>query len=139
VFLDALDGCPSTWDLVDARRYRTAWTNAHGRLSWNMVTTRGCPFHCNWCAKPLYGTRYAQRSPASVADELAALTKAVAPEHIWFADDIFGLTPRWIETYAEALAARGLRVPFTVQSRVDLMTESVRRSRTPGRGVDGHW
>lgn len=124
-FLDALDELPHpAWDLVDAGRYRAAWTNAHGRLSWNMVTTRGCPFHCNWCAKPLYGTRYAQRSPASVADELAALTKAVAPEHIWFADDIFGLTPRWIETYAEALAARGLRVPFTVQSRVDLMTES---------------
>lgn len=124
-FVSDLDALPlPAWDLVDVARYRSAWTAAHGRLSWNVVTTRGCPFRCNWCAKPLYGTRYAQRSPESVAAELAALKAAVAPDHIWFADDIFGLTPRWIERFAEEVAARGVRVPFTMQSRVDLMTRS---------------
>jgi anaerobic magnesium-protoporphyrin IX monomethyl ester cyclase len=124
-FVSDLDALPfPAWDLVDVPRYRAAWRRAHSRLSWNVVTTRGCPFRCNWCAKPLYGTRYAQRSPANVAAELAALKKAVAPDHLWFADDIFGLTPRWIETFAEEVAARGARIPFTMQSRVDLMTRS---------------
>ena len=73
-FVENLDALPlPAWDLVDADAYRAAWTRAHGRLSWNVVTTRGCPFHCNWCAKPLYGTRYAQRSPANVADEVRRL------------------------------------------------------------------
>jgi len=40
------------------------------------------------------------------------------------ADDIFGLTPRWIESFAEEVAARDARIPFTIQSRVDLMTPS---------------
>ncbi len=124
-FVEDLDALPfPAWDLVDAEIYRVAWSRVHGRLSWNVVTTRGCPFHCNWCAKPLYGTRYAQRSPANVAREVRLLVESVRPDHLWFADDIFGLTPRWIESYAEALAKEGVRVPFTMQSRVDLMTPS---------------
>ncbi len=122
-FVDDLDALPlPAWDLVDAPRYRKAWTTAHGRLSWNLVTTRGCPYRCNWCAKPLYGTRYAQRSPESVADEMLHIKETVAPDHIWFADDIFGLSNRWVERFAEEVAARGASIPFTVQSRVDLMT-----------------
>ena len=124
-FVESLDALPfPAWDLVDVAQYRAAWTPAHGRMSWNIVTTRGCPFHCNWCAKPLYGTRYAQRSPANVAREVRHLAETVNPDHLWFADDIFGLSPRWIESYAEALAKEGVRIPFTVQSRVDLMTPS---------------
>ena len=124
-FLTDLDALPlPAWDLVDISRYRATWLRAHGRLSWNVVTTRGCPFHCNWCAKPLYGTRYAQRSPASVAAEFAALARTVRPDHVWFADDIFGLTPRWIESFAEEVKALGAGIPYTMQSRVDLMTPS---------------
>ena len=124
-FLEDLDALPlPAWDLVDSAAYRTAWTRAHGRLSWNVVTTRGCPFHCNWCAKPLWGTRYAQRSPGNVADEVRLLADTVRPDHLWFADDIFGLSPRWTESFAEALAERRVSIPFTMQSRVDLMTPS---------------
>ncbi|MBI3944020.1 MAG: cobalamin B12-binding domain-containing protein, partial [Chloroflexi bacterium] len=48
-----LDTLPfPAWDLVDISRYREIWLQRHGYYSMNMVTTRGCPFHCNWCAKP---------------------------------------------------------------------------------------
>ena len=59
------------WDLLDAESYRRVWVAAHGYFSVNMVSTRGCPFHCNWCAKPIWGQRYAMRSPANVAQEMA--------------------------------------------------------------------
>jgi hypothetical protein len=53
-----LDALPfPAWDLVDVESYRRAWTTAHGRFSWNMVTSRGCPFGCSWCAKPIFGRR----------------------------------------------------------------------------------
>ena len=124
-FVQDLDALPfPAWDLVDIPKYRAAWTGAHGRLSWNVVTTRGCPYRCNWCAKPLYGVRYAQRSPGNVADEMARLKQTVGPGHVWFADDIFGLSHRWIERFADELAARDAVIPFTMQSRVDLMTPS---------------
>ena len=109
------------WDLVDVPAYRQAWLSAHGRFSWNIVSSRGCPFGCNWCAKPIFGRRYAQRSPACVADEMQRLKAEVRPDHLWFADDIFGLTAPWISAFAEAVVQREARIPFMIQSRADLM------------------
>jgi anaerobic magnesium-protoporphyrin IX monomethyl ester cyclase len=111
------------WDLLDAAPYRDAWTKAHGVFSLNMVTTRGCPFHCNWCAKPTWGQHYAVRSPASVAEEMALLKATLKPDHIWFADDIFGLRPGWVADFAREVKARDASIPFMIQSRVDLMME----------------
>lgn len=111
------------WDLLDVEAYRAAWKGAHGFFSLNMVTTRGCPFHCNWCAKPIWGKRYAMRSPANVAAEMALLRGTLAPDHLWFADDIFGLQPKWVAELAREIEERGARIPFTIQSRADLMTE----------------
>jgi anaerobic magnesium-protoporphyrin IX monomethyl ester cyclase len=117
-----LDALPfPAWDLVDAEAYRRAWVGAHGRLSWNVVTSRGCPYACNWCAKPQFGRRYDQRSPASAAEEIRLLREAVRPDHLWFADDIFGLTAEWIQEFADEIAARGARTPFMMQTRVNLM------------------
>jgi anaerobic magnesium-protoporphyrin IX monomethyl ester cyclase len=117
-----LDALPlPAWDLVDVEAYRVAWEGAHGRLSWNMASSRGCPFGCNWCAKPVFGRRYAQRSAAAVAEEMRRLKAEVGPGHIWFADDIFGLTAPWIAAFADEVTRRDARIPFMVQSRVDLM------------------
>lgn len=125
-FIRDLDSLPfPAWDLVDVQRYRRAWTAAHGRLSWNLVTSRGCPYRCNWCAKPLFGTRYAQRSAANVVTELRRLKGAVNPDHIWFADDIFGLTSSWIEEFARQVIDQDASIPFTMQSRVNLMKPGV--------------
>lgn len=112
---------PPAWDLVDVERYRRVWYQHHGYYSVNMVTTRGCPFHCNWCAKPIWGQRYNVRSPQAVAEELAWLHDHLQPDHIWFADDIMGLKPGWIQTFAEEVEKRNIRTPFKCLSRADLL------------------
>ena len=67
------------WDLVDVARYRAIWMARHGYFSMNMVTTRGCPFHCNWCAKPIWGQRYNVRSPENVVAEMKWLKEHLPP------------------------------------------------------------
>jgi anaerobic magnesium-protoporphyrin IX monomethyl ester cyclase len=57
-FVRDLDQLPRpAWDLVDVARYRAIWRRRHGYFSMNIATTRGCPYHCNWCAKPSVRSR----------------------------------------------------------------------------------
>ncbi len=121
-----LDRLPfPAWDLVDVPRYQKIWRERHGYYSMNMVTTRGCPYRCNWCAKPIYGRRYNSRSPENVVAELKWLKESYQPDHIWFADDIFGLKPGWIERFSELAREQDAVVPFKCLQRVDLISESV--------------
>jgi anaerobic magnesium-protoporphyrin IX monomethyl ester cyclase len=118
-----LDDLPiPAWDLIDLNGYRDLWLAHHGYFSLNLVSSRGCPFRCNWCAKPIWGNNYHVRPAASVAAEMLHLKARYAPDHIWFADDIFALSARWTGEFADALEHLGTRIPFRMQSRCDLMT-----------------
>lgn len=129
-----LDSLPQTaWDLVDVSGYRKAWVDAHGFFSLNMISSRGCPFRCNWCAKPIYGNSYRARSPRSVAEEMLFLKRSFQPDHLWFADDIFGLSARWAHAFSEEVKDLQAQIPFKMQSRCDLMTrDTVRALKTAG-------
>jgi anaerobic magnesium-protoporphyrin IX monomethyl ester cyclase len=114
---------PPAWDLVEIAPYKHAWKK-HGYFSINMATTRGCPYKCNWCAKPIYGNRYNSHSPAAKALELEWLVRNFGAEHVWFADDIFGLKPGWVQEFSKEVKQRGLKITFKIQSRADLLLQS---------------
>jgi anaerobic magnesium-protoporphyrin IX monomethyl ester cyclase len=113
----------AAWDLVDMERYRSTWLKAHGYFSLNMAASRGCPFRCAWCAKPIWGNQYLQRDATEVAQEMAHLKRSFNPDHIWFADDIFGFRVDWVAQFAASVQAAGGRIPFTIQTRADLVSE----------------
>ncbi len=121
--MNRLDDLPfPARDLIDIEQYRNAWRRAHGFFSLNLVSSRGCPYRCNWCAKPIYGNAFHARSAARVAAEMSELKHIFGAEHLWFADDIFSLRPSWAQELAEAVEQQDARLPFKMQSRVDLMT-----------------
>ncbi len=115
-------------DLIDLSKYRRTWKKAHGRFSLNLIASRGCPFRCNWCAKPIFGDSYQLRPAKDVANEMRLLKEEYHAEHLWFADDIFGLNRHWLEEFALAVEALDCAVPFKVQARADLMTEDAARA-----------
>ena len=113
---------PPAWDLVDVEKYRRVWRRAHGYFSLNMAASRGCSFRCNWCAKPIWGNQYLQRPAREIAAEMIHLRRHYRPDHVWFADDIFGFRVDWVREFAAALDEGGGGVPFTIQTRADLVS-----------------
>ena len=123
----------AAWDLVDIDRYRAVWLKTHGYFSLNMAGSRGCSFRCAWCSKPTWGNHYLQRSAHDVAIEMAHLKHSFDPQHIWFADDIFGFRVDWILDFAAAARTAGGAIPFTIQTRADLISERMAEAlRTAG-------
>ncbi len=110
-------------DLVEVAPYRNAWRSAHGYFSMNAVASRGCPYRCNWCAKPISGDRFHMRPAEAVADEILRLKRDYDIEHVWFGDDVFALNHHWAADFAAAMEKGNSIVPFKIQSRADLMTD----------------
>ena len=108
-----LDALPRpAWDLVDVERYRQIWLRAPRLLLDEHRDDARVPVS-------LQLVREADLRPAlhgaiagSVVDEIAWLQATYRPDHLWIADDIFGLKPGWIERFADlgsSRAARGAR------------------------------
>lgn len=138
--LHDLDSLPlPAWKLIQMDVYKNAWINRSGYFSLNMTTTRGCPFKCNWCAKPIYGNRYNSRSPEQVVEEIAFLIKNYQVEHIWFCDDIFGLKPGWIKQFSELVVSKNLQFKFKIQCRADLLLDDENIHHLAIAGCDEIW
>jgi anaerobic magnesium-protoporphyrin IX monomethyl ester cyclase len=75
--------------------------------------SRGCPYHCSFCAKENFRDRYRRRPLATILEELDGLI-AAGVGYVYFIDEIF--LP-WRELL-EAVAERP--VAFGVQTRIDL-------------------
>lgn len=119
-----LDTLPlPAWELLHIAPYRESWLKNAGYFSINMATTRGCPFKCNWCAKPIYGNRYHSRTPQHVIQEIKLLQDLFHFDHIWFCDDIFGLKPGWVQEFAQLLEAERITIRFKIQTRADLLMQ----------------
>lgn len=138
--LKDLDSLPlPAWDLLDIGKYKTAWKKSSGYFSINIYTTRGCPFKCNWCAKPIYGNRYNARSPQAVVKEIKLLKNNYGIDHIWFCDDIFGLKPGWIKEFSKIMQENNLTIPFKIQCRVDLLLEEENIKHLAAAGCNEVW
>ena len=135
-----LDSLPDpAWDLVNIEAYRNIWKTHQGYFSINIATTRGCPYKCNWCAKPIYGNRYNSRSPQRVAAEMEMMIRDHGVEHFWVCDDIFGLKPGWVQAFRDEIQKRNIKPHYKIQSRVDLLLKEDNIEALAASGLKTVW
>ncbi|WP_299109175.1 radical SAM protein [uncultured Winogradskyella sp.] len=109
------------WDLIDIDAYKDIWKSGGNEFTLNIATTRGCPFKCNWCAKPIYGNRYNSHSPEYITKHIKYLSETYGVNRFWMCDDIFGLKPNWVQNFNIELKKEKLYISYYIQSRVDLL------------------
>ena len=108
------------WDWIDLPAYARIWRNRHGYWELPISTARGCPYRCNWCAKPIWGRSFQLRPVAAVVAE-AREASTYGADQIWFTDDIFALRRDWLSAFREQVEAVGGIPPYRCLSRVDLV------------------
>jgi len=92
----------------------------HPSLFQALITLRGCPYRCIYCAVPQSvdrKTRY--RSATDVLDEIEELRHAHDVPGLFFHDSVFSLHRERTVAICEGMTARGLALPFTCQTRTD--------------------
>lgn len=109
------------YHLLPWRRYRPH--PPHGRVLpfAAMVTSRGCPYRCAYCSKPVFGSRFRAQSPERVVAEIAYLQEKFGIREIAFYDDIFTLDKKRAYEIAEGIISQGIRVFWTCETRVNLV------------------
>ncbi|NRB84436.1 MAG: B12-binding domain-containing radical SAM protein [Winogradskyella sp.] len=135
-----LDDLPMpAWDLIDIEPYRKIWKESGQEFTLNIATTRGCPFKCNWCAKPIYGNRYNSHSPEYITAHIKYLSKTYNVNRFWMCDDIFGLKPNWVQHFNKTLKKENLNIKYYIQSRVDLLLKEDTIDALAESGLEEVW
>ncbi|MDN3664298.1 B12-binding domain-containing radical SAM protein [Algibacter miyuki] len=127
------------WDLVDIEAYKKVWQQSGNDFTLNIATTRGCPYKCNWCAKPIYGNRYNSHSPEYITKHIKYLSQTYGVNRFWMCDDIFGLKPKWVQNFNTALKKEKLSISYYIQSRVDLLLKEDTIDALAESGLEEVW
>jgi anaerobic magnesium-protoporphyrin IX monomethyl ester cyclase len=110
---------------IDMAPYLNAWKTRHGVSSLSLITMRGCPYTCRWCSHAVYGESYRRRSPRLVVDEIEQLLAGYAPDMLWFADDVFTISHKWLFELEKELNNRKISLKYECISRADRINNEV--------------
>jgi anaerobic magnesium-protoporphyrin IX monomethyl ester cyclase len=110
---------------INLRQYLDAWKKFHGKNALSVSTMRGCPYTCKWCSRAVYGLSYRRRNPDKVVDELVKIKKDYNPDSLWFVDDVFTISHKWLTSFRDELQRRNLLIPYECITRADRLNEEV--------------
>lgn len=123
-----LDAIPfPAYDVINVENYLNAWYNYNGYTSMHLLTSRGCPFGCEWCSHAVFGRTFRQRSVENVIAEIRFLRDSYNPDHVTIGDDTFGLNREWLSRWCAAVEDSRFNLNFRCFSRPDVVTEEMLR------------
>jgi anaerobic magnesium-protoporphyrin IX monomethyl ester cyclase len=90
-----------------------------------IVTSRGCPYHCAYCSKPIFGNKFRGQSPERVVEEVTYLKEKFGVKEIAFYDDVFTLNRKRAYAIADGIIKKGVKVYWTCETRVNLVDKEL--------------
>lgn len=120
-----LDGIPMpSRELFDNNGYKEQYTKKFGYSITSLITSRGCPFKCDFCSQPVFGNTFRARSAKNIVDEMQSII-ALGYDRIWFADDCLTLNRDRILEICREITERGTEIEWECLSRVDTVDREV--------------
>ncbi|WP_048135144.1 B12-binding domain-containing radical SAM protein [Methanolobus tindarius] len=114
-FAENLDDIPlPKLDLVDINKYTGLGKNSENSMY--IMASRGCPSHCIYCNKSVFGHKVRYRKPSKVIEEVKWLYEQYGIKNIYFQDDTFNLNRKWIEEILNLIIDNNLNETISFQA-----------------------
>jgi radical SAM superfamily enzyme YgiQ (UPF0313 family) len=110
---------------INLDQYLDTWKKYHGKNALSVSTMRGCPYTCKWCSRAVYGLSYRRRNPDKVVEELVQIKQEYNPDSLWFVDDVFTISHKWLSAFRDELQKHNLLIPYECITRADRLNEEV--------------
>jgi anaerobic magnesium-protoporphyrin IX monomethyl ester cyclase len=111
---------PPSRDLFDNGGYKKYYSGRFGYKTTAIMTSRGCPFECDFCSRPVFGNGFRARNASKVTDEIEEVI-SLGYNRIWFADDCFTLNRKRLIEICDEILKRRLKIAWECLSRVDTL------------------
>ena len=126
VALTDMDALPyPAYHLLDIEHYRPHPPHGMYLPFAAMVTSRGCPYRCAYCSKPVFGTKFRAQSAERVVDEMAYLHEKFGVKEIAFYDDSFTLDKKRVHAICDKILENNLKITWTCETRVNLVDKEL--------------
>lgn len=122
----ALDQVPfPAWELLPIDRYVIPKSSVTGSMRFlPMLSSRGCPFGCNYCPYPVgQGLLWRSRGAANVVDELEHLVRDLKVQFVLFRDPLFSASKKRVQEICAEILRRGIKVQWRCETRIDCLDE----------------
>jgi anaerobic magnesium-protoporphyrin IX monomethyl ester cyclase len=127
-FIQNLDNLPfPSREHFDNESYKQYYSKRFGYTTTPVLSSRGCPFSCDFCSRPVFGQTIRMRSPKNIVDEVKEV-EDLGYERIWFADDCFTLDQKQLLEICDLMVQEGVDIGWECLSRVDTMNQQVAES-----------
>jgi anaerobic magnesium-protoporphyrin IX monomethyl ester cyclase len=124
-FINNLDEIPfPAREMFDNQAYKAYYSRNFGYTTTSIMTSRGCPFQCDFCSRPVFGNRFRSRTPKNIAEEVQQVHD-LCYDRVWFADDCFTLGRKRFLDICHELIRRRINIGWECLSRVDTIDEEV--------------
>ena len=104
--------------------YKRYYAKRFGYTTTPLITSLGCPFKCDFCSRPVFGTSCRTRSAGNIVDEMEPVA-GFGYDSVWFADDCFTLNRSHLLGVCDVMIKRDVDLGLECLSRVDTMGRGV--------------
>jgi len=110
--------------LLDIKNYNSLLSR--GSLSTTIVSSRGCPFRCAFCDRPLspITSHFRYRSANNVVEEISQC-RALGIEDFLFYDDTFTVNRKRVFEVCEEILKKNIKIRWDIRTRVDMVDKEM--------------